>query len=351
MIDATSLAAMGTIADVMDLRGENRILTSYGLKTIPESNLAGLQQLIETAGLTGQGLDSYHIGFRLAPMLNAAGRMGHARLAVELLTSTSEVRSMQIAQYLKEQNDQRRRTEQKITKHAREMITHAGLNHPDRKTIVLADESWHTGVIGIVASRIVDKYYRPTILINTTESPAQGSARSIPGFDIFKALTACSEYLIDYGGHTMAAGITIEPEKIPEFTNALEEYAQENLKQEDVVAKLHIDAAAPLDQFHKAMVEELQMLEPFGQGNPKPLFATKGVRLASPPRRVGARGDHLQLAITDNTACVRCIGFGMGKLEKKLLEADYFSVAYQPQINTFNGSSSVQFVLEDVRFE
>jgi single-stranded-DNA-specific exonuclease len=351
MIDATSLAAMGTIADVMDLRGENRILTSYGLKTIPESNLAGLQQLIETAGLTGQGLDSYHIGFRLAPMLNAAGRMGHARLAVELLTSTSEVRSMQIAQYLKEQNDQRRRTEQKITKHAREMITHAGLNHPDRKTIVLADESWHTGVIGIVASRIVDKYYRPTILINTTESPAQGSARSIPGFDIFKALTACSKHLLDYGGHTMAAGITVEPEKIPEFTNALEEYARKNLKQEDVVAKLHIDAAAPLDHFHQGMVEELQMLEPFGQGNPKPLFATKGVRLASPPRRVGARGDHLQLAITDNTACVRCIGFGMGKLEKKLLEADYFSVAYQPQINHFNGSLNVQFVLEDVQFE
>ncbi|MHC4265109.1 MAG: single-stranded-DNA-specific exonuclease RecJ [Planctomycetota bacterium] len=351
MIDATSLAAMGTIADVMDLRGENRILTSYGLKTIPESNLAGLQQLIETAGLAGQGLDSYHIGFRLAPMLNAAGRMGHARLAVELLTSTSEVRSMQIAQYLKEQNDQRRRIEQKITKHAREMITHAGLNHPDRKTIVLADESWHTGVIGIVASRIIDKYYRPTILINTTESPAQGSARSIPGFDIFKALTACSKHLINYGGHTMAAGITIEPEKIPEFTEALEGYAQENLKQEDIVAKLHIDAAAPLAEFHHGMVEELQMLEPFGQGNPKPLFATKGVSLASPPRRVGSRGDHLQLAITDNTACVRCIGFGMGKLEKKLLEADYFSVAYQPQINTFNGSSNVQFVLEDVKFD
>jgi len=231
------------------------------------------------------------------------------------------------------------------------MIAHAGLNHPDQKTIVLADESWHTGVIGIVASRIVDKYYRPTVLINTTESPAQGSTRSIPGFDIFKALTACSEHLIDFGGHTMAAGVRIESKKIPEFTEAFEKYARDNLREEDIVAKLYIDATAPLTEFHRGMVKELKRLEPFGEGNPKPLFATKGVRLASPPRRVGARGDHLQLAITDNNACVRCIGFGMGKLEKKLLEADYFNVAFQPQINNFNGTSNVQFVLEDVQFD
>ncbi|MHC4754015.1 MAG: single-stranded-DNA-specific exonuclease RecJ, partial [Planctomycetota bacterium] len=195
MINATTLAAMGTIADVVDLRGENRILTSYGLSSLPSCNLHGIRALIETAGLTGKGLDSFHIGFRLAPMLNAAGRMGHARLAVELLTTDSQMRSIRITDYLKGQNEQRRRCEQKIVKHACQIINDRHLNHPDRKTIVLAEDDWHTGVIGIVASRIIDKYYRPTIIINTSSGIAQGSGRSIEGFDILKAVKTCSKHL------------------------------------------------------------------------------------------------------------------------------------------------------------
>ena len=354
MLSATSLAAMGTIADVVDLRGENRILTSYGLKALPECKLSGIQALIETAGLTGHRLDSFHIGFRLAPMLNAAGRMGHARLAVELLTSESPMRSMQIAEYLKEQNSQRQQCERKIFKQACEMIVERDLNHPDRKSIVLASEDWHTGVIGIVASRIVDKFYRPTIMINagaTENGIAQGSGRSIPGFCLLSAIKACASHLNSFGGHTMAAGITIEPEKIDQFTAEFETYASQNLKRQDTAAKLHIDAMVPLAEFKKETVNELQWLGPFGQGNPEPTFATKGVRLIGPPRRVGAGRDHLQLAITDGTASVRCIGFRFGKLEKKLLETEFFNVAYQPQINTYNGNSTVEFVLTDIQFD
>jgi len=353
MINATSLAAMGTIADIVDLRGENRILTSYGLNTLPQCKLSGIQALIESAGLTGQGLDSFHIGFRLAPMLNAAGRMGHARLAVELLTSNSRIRSMQIAEYLKEQNGQRQRCERKIFEQACQMIVQLGLNHPDRKTIVLPSQDWHTGVMGIVASRIVEKFYRPTIMINTSSADgiAQGSARSIPGFCLLSAIRACSPHLIDFGGHKMAAGITIETQKIDQFAAEFEAYAKKSLGENDVVAKLHIDAVAKLGEFRKDTVRELQMLGPFGQGNPRPVFATKGVRLASPPRKVGTRGEHLQLAVTDNTTAIRCIGFRFGRLEKKLLEHEFFNVAYQPQINTYNGNSNVEFVLADVQFE
>ena len=366
MINATSLAAMGTVADIMDMRGENRVLTSYGLKALPQCNLCGIQALIESAGLTGRDLDSFHIGFRLAPMLNAAGRMGHARLAVELLTSESGLRSMQIAEYLKEQNEQRRQYERKIFKQACAMIIQQGLNHPDQRSIVLVGENWHSGVIGIVASRIVDKYWRPTIMINADSSAdgtAHGSARSIAGFDIFSAISACSQHLVKFGGHKMAAGVTIEPGKIAQFAAEFEAYAKENLNEEDVVAKIYIDAEAALSEFRKDAVSELEMLEPFGPGNPKPIFATKGVRLACPPRVCGARGDHLQLAITDGTASIRCIGFGMGRLEKKLLEQDFFNVAYQPSIdnynggnfqtgnNTFGGGGSVQLVLTDIQFE
>ena len=351
MINATTLAAMGTVADVMDLRGENRILTSYGLKSLPHCQLCGIQALIESASLTGQGLDSFHIGFRLAPLLNAAGRMGHARLAVELITTDSPVRATQIAEYLKEQNVQRRQCERRILKQACQMIVEQGLNHPDQKSIVLASPDWHTGVIGIVASRIVDKYHRPTILINSQADIAQGSARSIPGFDILNAISKCSELLASFGGHKMASGVTIQKEKIPQFAARLEACAKETLREDDMVDKLYIDAAASLGEFAKETIAELRMLEPFGQGNPRLTFATKGARLASPPRKVGARNNHLQLAITDNTASVRCIGFDMGRLEKKLLEHEFFNVAYQPQINTYNGNNNVELVLADIQFE
>jgi single-stranded-DNA-specific exonuclease len=354
MLSATSLAAMGTVADIVDLRGENRVLTSYGLKALPDCKLSGIEALIETAGLTGHSLDSFHIGFRLAPMLNAAGRMGHARLAVELLTSNSPTRSMQIAEYLKEQNSQRQQCERRIFKQACEMIVERDMNHPDHKSIVLVNENWHTGVIGIVASRIVDKFYRPTIMINAADTEngiAQGSGRSIPGFCLLSAIRACSQHLNSFGGHKMAAGITIATEKIDQFAAEFEDYARQNLNENDVAAKLHIDAEVPLDTFRMETVSELQLLGPFGQGNPEPTFATKGVRLASPPRRVGAGREHLQLAITDNTAAIRCIGFRFGNLEKKLLESEFFNVAYQPQINTYNGNSSVEFVLTDIQFE
>ncbi len=351
LINATTLAAMGTIADVADLRGENRILTSYGLKALTESKLHGIVALIESAELNGRDLDSYHIAFRLAPMLNAAGRMGHARLAVELLTAENPHRCSQIAQYLKDQNRLRQQHQRKIFSHAREIILASGLNHPDRKTIVLADETWHAGIIGIVASRVIDEYFRPTVMINTANGIGQGSARSIAGFNVLEAISACSDHLISFGGHAMAAGLKIETHRIGDFASAFEAYAQENLNPESLVDALEIDAACAIADLHQAAVRELSLLEPTGQGNPRPVFATRGVRRISPPRRVGAKGDHLQVAITDNTASVRCVGFNMGRLEKKILEADTFHVAYEPQINTWNGNSNVQFVLTDIQFD
>ncbi len=354
MLDATSLAAIGTVADVVDLRGENRVLTRFGLQAVPQSNLCGLQALIESAGLAGQGVDSYAIGFRLAPVLNAAGRMGHARLAVELLTSTSEMRARDIAEYLKGQNVQRQQCERKIVKEACHLVIERGYNHPDHRSIVLAAPGWHTGVLGIVASRLVDRFYRPTILINAMPGEngrAQGSARSIPGFNMLGAIEACASHLASFGGHKMAAGLTVRPEGIEAFATDFEAYAVENLQEEDVVARLHIEAEAPLRQFTKETVTQLELLGPFGQGNPKPLFATRGVRLAGAPRRCGARSDHLQFAITDNTATIRCVGFRMGPLEKRLLDNEYFNIAYEAQLNRYNGNTSVEFIATDIQFE
>ncbi len=351
LLYSATLASMGTIADVVDIRGENRIIAGYGLKALAQTKVAGLNALIETAGLTGKDIDSTHIGFRLAPMLNAAGRMGHSRLAVELLTSQNQLRCFKIAQYLKQQNEQRRQVERKIFKQADEMIKAACLDHPDRRTIVLSDEQWHTGVIGIVASRIIDKYYKPTILINTSEGIGQGSARSVPGFNIHRAISACGQSLISFGGHEMAAGLKIDTDRIHEFTAAFEEYAKDCLAEEKLSASLDIDGVFKIGEFKPAVMQELARLEPYGPGNEKPLFASLGVELIAPPRRCGNKSEHIQLSIRDETAAVRCIGFRMGRLEKKLLEADYFKIAYSPQINHFNGKSSLQFVIEDIRFE
>jgi single-stranded-DNA-specific exonuclease len=354
MLNATTLAAIGTIADVVDLRGENRVLTRFGLQSVPDSKLCGLQALIQSAGLAGKGVDSVAIGFRMAPILNAAGRMGHARLAVELLTSTSEMRAMQIAEYLKNQNVQRQQCERKMLKHACEIVVERGLNHPDRRSIVLAAPDWHTGVLGIVASRLVDRFFRPAIMINASPNEnnvAQGSARSIPGFCMLSAIQACSSHLASFGGHKMAAGLTIPPERIEAFTADFEAYAAGNLQEEDVVAKLHVDAVVPLRQFTRDIVQQLEMLGPYGEGNPKPVFATKGVRLAAAPRRCGSTNDHLQFAITDNTATIRCVGFRMGGLDKKLIDNEYFNIAYEAQLNRYNGNTTVEFIAVDIQFE
>jgi single-stranded-DNA-specific exonuclease len=354
MLNATSLAAVGTIADVVDLRGENHVLTSFGLTSLPHSKLCGVRALIASANLTGKDLDSYAIGFRLAPTLNAAGRMGHARLAVELLTSTSDLRATQIAEYLKDQNVQRQQCERKMLKQAAEIVVERGWNHPDRRSLVLASEGWHTGVLGIVASRLVDKFYRPAIMINASpgeSGTAQGSARSIGSFNMLEAISACSEHLVRFGGHKMAAGLTLLPDRIESFTEAFEAHAKEHLRDDDTVARLDVDAAVSLRQLTRDAVGQLERLGPFGQGNPRPVFVTHGVRLAAPPRRVGAKNDHLQFVITDNTATVRCVAFRMAHIEKKLLEADAFNIAYEVQVNAYNGNTTVEFVVLDVQFD
>ncbi|MEJ5259983.1 MAG: single-stranded-DNA-specific exonuclease RecJ [Anaerohalosphaeraceae bacterium] len=351
LLNATTLAGLGTIADVVELRGENRVIAGFGLKALEESNLCGIRALIEAADLAGRGLDSYDIAFTLAPMLNAAGRMGHARLAVELLTTDSPYRAMQIAQYLKEQNKLRQKCQRDIFKQVRQRILDAGLNHPDRRTIVLAGENWHPGVIGIVASRVIEEFGKPAILINLENGTGQGSGRSVEGFNLYEALCACGEHLIRFGGHEMAAGLRIQADKVAAFAQAVEEYARRQCADVPPAAALTIDAEASVREISGQFMRELASLEPFGQGNPRPVFATRGVRLIAPPRRCGAKNDHLQLSIQDKTGAVRCIGFGMGSLEKKLLETDAFHIAYQPQYNTYNGSTTLQFVLEDIQFE
>jgi len=349
LLEATCLAALGTIADVVPLRGENRALAAFGLRGLPATKHVGIRALIEAAHLTGEKLDAYHVGFVLAPRLNACGRMGHARLAVELLTGADEARAGEIARYLNAQNTQRQKVEKDITDQAVEMALAAGMDDDAHRAIVLASEQWHGGVIGIVASRLVDRFARPAVLIAVNGDGAQGSARSIPGFHMRDALAACGEHLLSFGGHAMAGGLRIDPARIDAFAEAFAGYAQDHITAEQMRPHLRIDAECPLAALRFAAVEGIARLAPFGQGNPRPVVAVRDCALLTAPQRMGRSGQTLGLLLGQGNTRLRAVGFGMGDRADRIAAAGRVDVAGEPRINTFQGRSNVELMLRDVR--
>ncbi|HSW44548.1 MAG TPA: single-stranded-DNA-specific exonuclease RecJ [Phycisphaerae bacterium] len=346
--DATSLAALGTIADVVPLVGENRVLARFGLAGLADSRLAGVRALIEAARLEGQKLDSEHVGFWLAPRLNAAGRMGHAQLAAELLTEADESRGREIALYLEEQNHRRQSLEKRIFQEACERIEADRLASDARRAIVLAGPDWHAGVIGIVAARVVEEYGRPAVLISLTNGEGQGSARSVAHFPLHEALGACGEHLLVWGGHAMAAGLRIACDRVEAFTEAFVARANQTLTARDLEPVSRLDAEVGLAELTEAMIRDLQRLGPFGQQNPKPRFASPTLMLDGEPRTVGRNGEHLSFCLTDGHTRRRAIAFGLREHLDGLRQHRRCRVAYRPTLNTFNGRTSVELHVLDL---
>ena len=358
LLNATSLTALGTVADVVPLLGENRILARFGMQGLATSTDPGIAALIEAAGLRGERLQSSDIGFRLAPRLNAAGRMGHARLAVELLTCPNPTRAKEIATYLESQNNQRQKAQKELTAEAEAQVVKLGMDKPDHRGIVVAGEKWHAGIIGIVAGRIADKFHRPAIVMSLDNDKATGSCRSIPGFDLCAALQACAERLTTFGGHAMAAGLTLPLANLDAFRQAFNEYAASHLGDDDLTGFLDIDAEATIEQLNISLLEMIARLQPFGQSNPPVLLVARSLHLTSPPRRVGKASDHLQLTVAraddDHAtlrpgAMIRGIGFGLAKWEKKLIDAQSFDLVFEPTINRFNGNQTVEMLVKDIK--
>jgi single-stranded-DNA-specific exonuclease len=350
LVNLLPLAALGTIADVVPLVGENRIIARHGLLGLADTSLPGLRALIESAGLHGSKISGYDVGFKLAPRINAAGRMGHARLAVELLTGADEKRAREISLYLEEHNRSRRATERQIAKQAAEMIERRDLASDARRAIVLASDGWHAGVIGIVAARIVDRYHRPTFLISLSEAEGQGSGRSIEQFNLNSALEACQRHLLSYGGHAMAAGLRISRDAVEPFTEAFVEVANTRLTGDDLVERLRLDAEVALDDLTLPAAEAIVGLGPFGVGNPRPRFATDWVELAAEPRCVGRNQEHVQAEFRQTGARVRAIGFGLVRHIEDLKHFRRCRVAFEPIINEFNGRRSVELQMVDLQF-
>ena len=344
------LAALGTIADVVALTDENRIIAKHGLQRLVRTRLAGLRALIESAGLTTDRISGYDVGFKLAPRINAAGRMGHARLAVELFTRADASRAREIALYLEDHNRSRQATERQIARQAYEMVEQQGLAGDARRAIVLAAEGWHPGVIGIVAARVVARYHRPAVLISVCDGKGQGSARSIAPFDLAAALARCDEHLLSYGGHAMAAGLRIARDRVEAFTESFVATANNRLTGEDMVPKLQLDLELSLRELTLPMAEVILGLGPFGEGNPKPKFATDWVELFDEPRCVGRSGEHLQAAFVQDGVRLKAIGFGLGSMIEDLKQHRRCRVAFAPIVNDYQGRRSVEMQILDLRF-
>lgn len=350
LLEATALAALGTIADVVPLVGENRVLAYFGLSGLKASKLVGIRALIQSANLTGQKLDSFHVGFLLAPRLNACGRMGHARLAVEMLTTPDAAKAMEIANYLEQQNRARQTIERKILDGALAQVTAGGWDKDGKCAIVLGDESWHPGVIGIVASRLVDRFHRPAIMVALNNGHGQGSGRSIAGFHLAQALHACAEHLETYGGHEMAAGLKVQTAKFEDFRRSFCEHASRVVLPEMLVPELRLDSLAEVKEMSPALVQDLQRLGPFGHGNRRPTLCFKDVEISAPPRRVGKTGDHLQLHVRQNGQFIKCIAFGYGEMFDHLKVGTRIDLAVEPTLNEYNGSTSVELEVKDLQF-
>ncbi len=338
------LVALATVADIAPLRGENRVLVRYGLKLLSETSNVGLRSLIRSSGLEGKPLTAGRIGFILAPRLNAVGRLGHALRGVELLMSESEHEANGIARELEEFNRNRQEMDRRTLDEARLMLSRIDLD----KTygIVLSSENWHPGVIGIVASRVVEETGRPAVLIAIQDGIGKGSGRSIPAFDLHGGLGECRDLLLRFGGHRAAAGVTVSADGVEAFAGRFNEVARARLTEDDLVRELKVDLELPIEDASDDMQAFLRHFEPFGIGNAAPLFVSRGVQLVGRARVVGKDGLKLRLRSGDGE--LEALGWGMGALAPALSDGSVVDIAYRLEREEYRGESRLQARLVDI---
>ncbi len=349
LTDATSLAALGTIADVVPLVGENRVLATLGLKSLSSQRYhAGLHAIVESARLADSKVVERDVAFIIGPRLNAAGRMGHAGQALRLLTTAGPDEARAIAADLEQVNRRRQEVERTILEQAIEQVE-ADDDWQSRFSFVLASEQWHVGVIGIVASRLVERYGRPVLMIGVDEDGCgQGSGRSVRALNMFEALGECADCLLRFGGHPMAAGLRLESSRLGDLREAFEAAVRQRVQATDLVATIDIDAEVTLAGLNQSAVTELQRLAPFGQGNPQPMFVATGCKCVGPARRMGNGGTHLSVQLTQSGTSLRGVCWNAGELAEEISRAETLDIAFRPKLNTWKGRTSVELELQDI---
>jgi single-stranded-DNA-specific exonuclease len=339
------LVALATIADIAPLRGENRVMARYGLRRLASTSIPGLRALIRASGIEGKPLTAGRVGFILAPRLNAVGRLGHALRGVELLMTDDEHEAITIARELEELNRRRQELDRGTLREASRMVD--ALDLDSTYGIVLGGHGWHPGVIGIVASRLVEEVCRPVVMVALDGETGKGSGRSISGFDLHGALTECADLLIRYGGHRAAAGVTVAAERMPDFQARFNEVARSRLTPDDLIPEVKVDLDISLSDATADLEALLRHFEPFGVGNATPVLASRGVRIAGPPRVL--RNGHLKLRLAADGVELDAIGWGMAGIAPRLSTSTPLDVAFRLERDEWNGESRLQARLADVR--
>lgn len=346
-LEFLDLVALGTIADVMPLTGENRILVKYGIKKINNTSNVGLKSLMKEVGIFGKKITSRDIGYIIAPRLNAAGRIGDAAMVVELLTTEDEVKANEIASKLNEHNKKRQEIETEIFE---EVISKIEKESYIKKSsiMVVSGRDWHQGVIGIVASKVVEKYNKPCILITVSDGIGKGSGRSVEGINLFNALTSCKETLEKFGGHEMAVGLTLKEEKIHDFNRLINEYISSFSDTFEYTEKIKIDTTVEIEEITLENVRELDFLEPFGIDNPEPLFKFENAKI-NEINAVGSDKSHLKLKVENSGSKVDAIAFKKGDLAKVYKKSDILDIVCTLDINIWRDVESVQLKVIDIK--
>ncbi|HJM10515.1 MAG: single-stranded-DNA-specific exonuclease RecJ [Candidatus Marinimicrobia bacterium] len=341
------LITLGTAADIVPLTDENRIIVKHGLKSLSKTKRPGLRALLEVSGLGEKELTVGRLLFWAAPRINAAGRLGDANRAVQLMTTENLPESLKLARELDEENRQRQDLQQSMVDEAI-MKVNAEVDLEKEKAIVLWDDNWHEGVIGIVASKIKETYHRPAVIISLSNGTGKGSARSVKGFDLYENLTECRELLDGYGGHPMAAGLTLDRKNLEDFRTRFSNLAYETLADDDLVNSLDIEGEMDLNLIDGRFMDFLEKLAPFGPGNMTPKFITRHVIPVGNPRLVG-NGDHLKFRAKKGETSYDAIGFNMGNHYEKLITGKPIDIAYVVEKNEWQGRTSIQLNIRDIK--
>lgn len=345
------LAAIGTVTDVMPLINENRIIVKHGLEQLQKTKKAGLRALIEVCGLAGKPLNSVDVGFKMGPCLNAASRIDETQIALDILITKDAGEGARLAQNLNDLNTQRKDTQDRIFEEA--LASLAGQDMSESRCLVISGTGWSGSVVGIVASKMVDRFHRPCVVIamDGDSISGRGSARSISSFNMFDAVDKCSSYLVEYGGHAHAAGFSIDGVNVAGFREQMNSIAMEQISEEDMVPTLDIDMEIAPEDMTLQLLAQLEQLAPFGNENSQPLFVSRNVPVIS-TRQMGPDNRHLKVSLkvsgVNSRDIVEAPWWNQGGLASSLEPGTSLDVAYRPSVNEWNGNRSVQFILEDV---
>lgn len=347
------LTAVSIASDIVPITGENRILAYYGLKQINSNPSLGPKGIIDVCGLSGKEITISDIVFKIGPRINASGRMMNGREAVELLLAKNSKVAKQKSENINQYNEERRELDKKITDEANAIISSIE-NNEDNKAIIVYNPAWHKGVIGIVASRLTEKYYRPAVVLTKSSELITGSARSVSNFDIYKVVESCRDLLENFGGHTYAAGLSLKEENLQRFKERFQQIAAQEIVPEQLVPQIDIDAVLDLKQINAKFMSDLKKMSPFGPENHKPVFCTHGVQDYGTSKLVGREQEHIKLEIIDSKSAsspIHGIAFGMSRFNAHIKQMKPFDICYTIEENTYNGNTTLQLMIKDIRTE